>query len=60
MHDREKSQPDENAPHHETSDPASLKLDPAQVYPTGGAGLAPPGRQPPEEPGEPDRADQHD
>lgn len=36
----------ETAPHHEGGDPASLQQDPAQVYPTGGAGLLDPRNDP--------------
>lgn len=34
--------PQENQPHHVGGDPASLEQDPAQAYPTGGAGLVDP------------------
>ncbi|HJT78918.1 MAG TPA: hypothetical protein VJ739_17100 [Gemmataceae bacterium] len=47
------------APRHEGGDPASLQQDPAQAYPTGGAGLIPEERAHPREvgkapPGPPD------
>ncbi len=41
MPDESRRQPQTNPIHHEGGDPASLKQDPAQAYPTGGAGLIP-------------------
>lgn len=39
-------QPEERQVHHEGGDPASLEQDPAQFYPTGGAGLIDPKNDP--------------
>ncbi len=39
MNERRTDDCSQDRPRHEGGDPASLKQDPAQAYPTGGAGL---------------------
>ena len=52
----------ENAPRHINGEPATIDTDPAQVDPTGGAGLLDPANDPLRDIGpiEPDRADPPD
>ncbi len=49
--------PEERGPHHEGGDPASLQQDPAQAYPTGGAGLLDPRNDPARDVGAPSEPD---
>ncbi len=46
MDPKHKQTSPENTPRHEGGDPASLAQDPAQFYPTGGAGLLDPRNDP--------------